>query len=77
MTDGGDRGAPLPWKKRGLIFSPPGAPEWLRSHAETILLICFAPLYAGLFAMVVMGFLAWVVLLPVWLVRGFWRKLRS
>jgi hypothetical protein len=24
----------LDWRKQGLVFSPPGAPEWMRSHAS-------------------------------------------
>ena len=24
----------LEWRKRGLAFSPPGAPEWMRLHAS-------------------------------------------
>jgi hypothetical protein len=34
MTATSDGGPRLAWKKRGLIFSPPGAPEWLGSHAS-------------------------------------------
>jgi hypothetical protein len=27
-------GRALEWHKRGLVFAPPGSPEWLRSHAS-------------------------------------------
>jgi hypothetical protein len=34
MPAGGAVRGVLEWRKRGLVFSPPGAREWLRSHAS-------------------------------------------
>ncbi len=34
MAVDGDVGPSLAWRKRGLVFSPPGAPAWMTSHAS-------------------------------------------
>jgi hypothetical protein len=34
MPAGRAAGRALEWHKRGLVFTPPGAPDWLRSHAS-------------------------------------------
>ena len=34
MPVDGEVGRPLVWRKHGLVFSPPGTPAWLTSHAS-------------------------------------------
>jgi hypothetical protein len=61
----------------GLIikFLVPGGSEWLHSHTGLFLLICAAPAFLWLFAMLLWLVLGWVAL-PFMLAVGLWRRLR-